>query len=129
MRPPARCPGCGSPGRRRHSSYLRTLAERPLVGRKLAIRLRIRRFCDRAQCRRTTFVEQVPGLSERHVRSSIGLKQWLRAVATELGGRAGERLCHKLSIAAGRTRLLGLLEAPEVPEGAAGARRRRVRLP
>ncbi|GHF89144.1 hypothetical protein GCM10018790_78160 [Kitasatospora xanthocidica] len=25
--PPARCPGCGSLGRRRHSSYWRTLAE------------------------------------------------------------------------------------------------------
>ncbi|MFF4921223.1 ISL3 family transposase [Kitasatospora sp. NPDC001261] len=117
--PPARCPSCGSPGRRRHSTYWRTLAERPLAGRKLAIRLRVRRyFCDRARCRRTTFVEQVPGLSERHLRSSIGLKQWLRDVAVELGGRAGERLCHKLSIAAGRTRLLGLLEAPEVPERA-----------
>ncbi|MEV7595854.1 ISL3 family transposase [Kitasatospora sp. NPDC089797] len=117
--PPAGCPGCGSPARRRHSSYWRTLAERPLAGRKLAIRLRVRRFfCDRARCRRTTFVEQVTGLSERHVRSSVGLKEWLRAVATELGGRAGERLCHKLSIAAGRTRLLGLLEAPEAPERA-----------
>ncbi|MFJ4094179.1 ISL3 family transposase [Kitasatospora sp. NPDC089913] len=117
--PPARCPGCGSSGKRRHSTYWRTIAERPLAGRKLAIRLRVRRFfCDRTRCRRATFVEQVPGLSERHVRSSIGLKQWLRAVASEVGGRAGERLCRKLSIAAGRTRLLGLLEAPEVPERA-----------
>ncbi|MFF7443152.1 ISL3 family transposase [Streptomyces sp. NPDC008122] len=117
--PPTRCPDCGSRGRRRHSSYWRTLAERPLAGRRPAIRLRVRRIlCDRARCRRTTFVEQVPGLSERHVRSSVGLKQWLRAVATELGGRAGERLCRKLSIAAGRTCLLRLLEAPDVPERA-----------
>ncbi|WP_254396457.1 ISL3 family transposase [Streptomyces sp. AC512_CC834] len=117
--PPSRCPSCGGPGRRRHSTYWRTLAERPLAGKKLWIRLRVRRlFCDRARCRRTTFVEQVPGLSERYVRSSIGLKQWLRDVAVELGSRAGERLCRKLSIAAGRTRLLGLLEAPEVPERA-----------
>ncbi|MFF5931559.1 ISL3 family transposase [Streptomyces hydrogenans] len=117
--PPPRCPDCGIPGRRRHSAYWRTLAERPFAGRKFAIRLRVRRFfCDRARCRRTTFVEQVPGLSQRYVRASVGLKQWLRAVAAELGGRAGERLCHKLGIAAGRTRLLGLLEAPEVPERA-----------
>lgn len=116
---PARCPGCGGPGIRRHSTYWRTLAERPIAGRKLAIRLRVRRFlCDRARCRRTTFVEQVSGLSERHARSSVGLKQWLRAVASELGGRAGERLCHKLTIAAGRTHLLGLLDAPEVPDRA-----------
>ncbi|MBV2155067.1 ISL3 family transposase [Kitasatospora sp. SUK 42] len=117
--PASCCPGCGSPGKRTHSTYWRTLAERPLAGRRLAIRLRVRRFfCDRSRCRRRTFVEQVRGLSERHVRSSIGLQQWLRAVAVELGGRAGERLCRKLSVAAGRTRLLGLLEAPEVPERA-----------
>ncbi|MFI8086578.1 transposase [Kitasatospora sp. NPDC086009] len=85
----------------------------------MLIRLRVRRyFCDRLLCGRRTFVEQVRGLSERHLRSSTGLKDWLRAVAVELGGRAGERLCRKLSVAAGRTRLLGLLEAPDVPERA-----------
>ncbi|WP_104815050.1 transposase [Kitasatospora sp. MMS16-BH015] len=46
------------------------------------------------------------------------MKQWLKDVAVELGGRAGERMCRKLSIPAGRTRLLGLLEAPEVPDRA-----------
>lgn len=57
-------------------------------------------------------------LSERYRRSSLGLKQWLPAVATELGGRAGERLCRKLHSAADRSRLLELLEAPPVPERA-----------
>ncbi|MFH8516837.1 transposase [Streptomyces gelaticus] len=37
-------------------------------------------------------------------------------MAVELGGRAGERLCRKLHLAAGRTRLLELLEGPSVPE-------------
>ncbi|RPE27960.1 transposase [Kitasatospora cineracea] len=117
--PAVRCPDCGIRGRRVHSTYWRTVAERPLTGRKLLVRLRVRRyFCDRARCGRRTFVEQVRGLSERHLRASTGLKDWLRAVAVELGGRAGERLCRKLSVAAGRTRLLGLLEAPDVPEQA-----------
>ncbi|WP_232795096.1 transposase, partial [Kitasatospora sp. NRRL B-11411] len=91
----------------------------PLAGRKLLIRLRVCwYFCDRARCGRRTFVEQVRGLSERHLRSSTGLKDWLRAVAVELGGRAGERLCRKPSVTAGRTHLLGLLEVPEVLERA-----------
>ncbi|WP_159026403.1 transposase [Streptomyces vietnamensis] len=50
------------------------------------------------------------------MRAGTGPKQWPRAVATELGGRLGERLRRKLSIAADRTRLLALWEAPEVPE-------------
>ncbi|MFD4370026.1 transposase [Streptomyces sp. NPDC058486] len=95
------------------------MAERPLAGKKLEVMLRVRRFfCERASCRKKTFVEQVSGLSERYRRSSLGLKEWLHAVAVEFGGRAGERLCRRLHLAAGRSRLLGLLESPPVPDRA-----------
>lgn len=117
--PPPACPSCGWRGARVHSSYVRRLSERPLVEQKLVIHLRVRRFfCDRASCQRRTFVEQVQDLSERYRRASLGLKRWLRAIAIELGGRAGERLCRTLQLAAGRTTLLGLLEEPSVPERA-----------
>lgn len=117
--PAPQCPGCRARARRVHSSYERGLAERPLTGRKLHVRLRVRRyFCDRSSCHRKTFVEQVSGLSERYRRSSLGLKRWLHAVAVELGGRPGERLCRKISLAAGRSQLLELLVSPPVPERA-----------
>lgn len=117
--PVPRCPGCRARARRVHSSYERSLAERPLTGRELRVRLRVRRFfCDRSSCRKKTFVEQVSGLSERYRRSSLGLKRWLHAVAVELGGRPGERLCRKLSLAAGRSQLLKLLAPPPVAERA-----------
>jgi transposase len=117
-RPPC-CPDCGSQGRRVHSTYWRGLAELPLAGQKLSVRLRVRRFfCEHTRCERQTFVEQVEGLSERRRRSSLRLKRSLRSIAVELGGRAGERLCRKISLPAGRTRLLKLLEAPEVPDRA-----------
>jgi transposase len=74
--PPPSCPECRWRGRRVHSSYMRRLIERPLAGRKLIIRLRVRRFfCDRSRCRRRTFVEQVAGLSERYRRCGIGLTE------------------------------------------------------
>lgn len=44
------------------------------------------------------------------------MKTWLRQVAVELGGRVGERLCRRMHLAAGRTRLLELLVSPTVPE-------------
>ncbi|MFE2140620.1 transposase [Streptomyces sp. NPDC059456] len=103
--------------RRVHSSYERGLAERPLSGRKVQVRLRVRRFvCDCSRCHRKTFVEQVSGLSERYRRSSIGLKRWLHAV--ELGGRPGERLGRKMSLTAGRSQLLELLDSPPVSDRA-----------
>lgn len=108
--PPPRCPGCNARASRVHSSCERGLAGLPVDGRSLTVRLQVRRFfCDRDRCSRRTFVEQVAQLSERYRRSSLGLKQWQHAVAVELGGRPGQRLCRRLRLRAGRTRLLGLL--------------------
>ncbi|MBI0376338.1 ISL3 family transposase [Streptomyces albiflaviniger] len=116
---PDRCPDCRKQARRVHSSYQRTLDDRPLGSRRVLVRLRVRRyFCDRRSCSRRTFVEQVGGLTARHRRSSVGLTDWLRAIAVELGGRPAARLCHRLRLAAGRTRLLRLLKAPTVPDRA-----------
>ncbi|WP_434091256.1 ISL3 family transposase [Streptomyces flaveus] len=116
---PGRCPDCRKRASRVHSSYQRTLDERPLGDRRVMVRLRVRRyFCDHRSCARRTFVEQVGGLTERHRRSSIGLTVWLRSVAVELGGRPAARLCRRLRLAAGRTRLLRLLTAPPVPDRA-----------
>ncbi|MBT2444991.1 transposase, partial [Streptomyces sp. ISL-36] len=71
--PAPRCPGCRAPARRVHSSHERGLAERPLTGKELQVRLRVRRFfCDRTSCHKKTFVEPVSRLSERCRRSSLG---------------------------------------------------------
>ncbi|WP_328688083.1 transposase [Streptomyces phaeochromogenes] len=116
---PGRCPDCRKLARRIHSAYQRALNERPLASRRVMVRLRVRRyFCNRKSCSRKTFVEQVAGLSERHRRSSTGLTDWLRSIAIEHGGRPAARLCRRLRMAAGRTRLLRLLVAPAVPDRA-----------
>ncbi|MFG2133008.1 transposase family protein [Streptomyces sp. NPDC048751] len=88
---PGRCPDCRKQARRIHSTYQRALNERPLGSRQVVIRLRVRRYlCDRKSSSRKTFVEQVPGLSERHRRSSTWLTGWLRSIAIErrTSGRA-----------------------------------------
>lgn len=113
------CPDCGVVSRRVHSRYCRTLADCPVGGRPLLVRLTVRRFfCDSTTCLRHTLVEQVSGLTERHQQASTELRSRLRAIAAELGGRAGARLCRKLSVPAGRMRLLRLINAPAVVERA-----------
>ncbi|WP_351234421.1 ISL3 family transposase [Streptomyces sp. NPDC002133] len=111
---------CQHPRSRNFMALIQSaLDERPLGSRRVIVRLRVRRyFCDRKSCFRKTFVEQVPGLSERHRRSSTGLTGWLWSIAIELGGRPAARLCRRLRLVAGRTRLLRLLTAPTVPDGA-----------
>jgi transposase len=56
------CPGCGGESARVHSRYDRTLADAAVAGRRVEIRLRVRRFfCDGQGCRVRTFAEQVTG--------------------------------------------------------------------
>jgi transposase len=89
----AACPACGFGSTRVHSAYLRRLSDTAVAGRELVIQLRVRRFfCGNAECGRTTFVEQVPGLTVRYGRRTPVLTTALQAVALALGGRAGARL-------------------------------------
>ncbi|MFF9984560.1 transposase family protein [Streptomyces erythrochromogenes] len=84
--PPGRCPDCGNGARRVHSRYWRRLADRPVGGREVFVRLRVRRFlCDIPMCRRQTFVEQVEGFTRSHGQSSLAMRDLARFVAVELG--------------------------------------------
>jgi transposase len=111
------CPDCSTVSRRVHSRYERHLTELPVGGRRVVVRLMVRRFfCDDPGCSRRTFVEQVEGLTTRYARAGPGVKVWWRAVALTLGGRPGMRMCRVLAVPSGRERLLGLLNAPPVPD-------------
>ncbi|CAM5323469.1 hypothetical protein SAURM35S_04259 [Streptomyces aurantiogriseus] len=114
----AGAPDCRQRVGRVHSSYQRSLDERTLGSAGLWCGSGYAGTSATGGCSRRTFVEQVPGLSERHRRSSTGLTGWLRSIAVELGGRPAARLCRRLRVAAGRTRLLRLLTAPPVPDRA-----------
>ncbi|WP_307180243.1 ISL3 family transposase [Streptomyces canus] len=102
--------------RRAHSRYGRRLAEHPAGGRRLVVKLEVRRFfCDAPDCRRRTFVEQIEGLTTRYSRAGPGVKELWRSVALVAGGRPGMWLCNSLAVPTGKARLLGQLHTPEVP--------------
>ena len=67
--PEATCSSCGRPSIRVHSRYQRRLADAAIGGRRVVLRLQMRRFfCDDPGCRARTFAEQVPGLTSRYAR-------------------------------------------------------------
>jgi hypothetical protein len=83
--------------RRVHSRYERRLLDTAVAGQETLIHLRVRRFfCGNTACVKKTFAEQVPGLTTRYGRRTLGLAKMLRAVALALGGRAGARLAGRL---------------------------------
>jgi transposase len=113
----APCPACGAVSARVHSRYARRLADAAIGGRRVVIRLTVRRFfCGCAGCKRATFAEQVPGLTVRYGRKTALLAGVLRDVGVALAGRAGSRLAAALAGPASRQVLLRLvMAAPDPP--------------
>src|SRR6266852_3451980 len=68
------CPTCGQSSTRIHSTYLRHPRDLPWGGRPVQLLLRVRRFfCDALSCPRTTFAEQVSGLTRPYAQRTVGL--------------------------------------------------------
>jgi len=95
------------------------LADLPVAGQPTVLWLTVRRFfCDRVGCSTGTFVEQVPGLTQRHWQCSAGLQDALVSIALALAGRAGSRLATALGMPVSRSTLLRWIRhLPDPPVG------------
>lgn len=108
----ASCWSCGTPARRVHSRYERTLADVPVAGQPVVLRLRVRRFfCEQRACSVQTFAEQVEGLTTRYARRTPGCREALERIGLALAGRAGARLAGWVGMPASRGTVLGLVHA------------------
>ena len=79
--------------------------------------LQVRRFiCANIDCSRSTFVEQIEGLTKAYARSTPLLRGNLEKIGLALAGRAGSRLASELGINVGRSTLLRMVRAiPDPP--------------
>ncbi len=112
----ARCPLCTQRSKRVQSVYHRTVADLPIAGRQLILRLRVRRFrCGARRCPRAIFAERFPKLVAAYGRRSWGQRTALEAIAFALGGSAGARLATRLGSPVSRASLLRLLRCADVP--------------
>ncbi|MGS0684880.1 transposase family protein [Nakamurella sp. GG22] len=113
----SRCRGCGRVSTRVHSRYRRRVTGLPVAGQPVVLCLTVRRFfCDQVDCPAGTFVEQVPGLTEKNGRRSIGLHGALAAIELALAGRAGSRLAGRMGIAMSRSTLLRVIRGLPDPQ-------------
>jgi hypothetical protein len=111
------CPVRGASSGRVHGYHWRTVTDVPVDGRRVVVRVRVRRLvCPTRGCRHT-FREQVPGVLERYQRRTARLTRQVKAVVKELAGRAGSRLLAILAVGLSRhTALRTLLRIP-LPTG------------
>ena len=112
----ARCPLCTRRSKRVQSVYHRTVADLPIAGRHLLLRLRVRRFrCGARRCPRAIFAERFPKLVAAYGRRTRGRRAALEAIAFALGGSAGARLAARLGSPISRATLLRVLRTADVP--------------
>ena len=110
------CPLCGRRSERVHSRYERTLAEVPIGGRPVQLRVRVRRFrCSHRPCRRRIFAERLAPLSAVRARRTQIQRLMLEAIASTAGGAPGARLAARLRVPASRATLLRLMRAAPLP--------------
>jgi transposase len=86
QRPCAICPLCQQTSEREHGNYVRMVADLPCAGRRVILRLSVRKFvCCIPACPRQIFTERLPDLVQSYARmtnvSAPTLLRRLRAVA------------------------------------------------
>lgn len=115
--PSARCPLCGRSSRSVHSWYVRSVADLPLAGVAVVLRLRVRRFfCRVPTCPRRIFCERLPDLVAQQGRWSHGLRAAVQQVGLALGGEAGARLARVLGLRTSPDSVLNLIRAAALPD-------------
>jgi transposase len=114
---PVACPGCGEETSHVHGYHERTPSDVPVDGRRVVVKVRVRRMrCPALDCQTQTFREQVPGVLERYQRRITRLTGQVSATVRELAGRAGSRLLAALGISVSRHTALRALMAIRLPD-------------
>ncbi len=102
----AACPGCGSTNQRVHSRYTRSLADLPLSGRPVQLKLLVRRFrCDRPLCTRSIYSERLAAAAP-WARRTTRLDEIVHHLGLALGGRPAASFARRLQLPVSNDTLL-----------------------
>ena len=105
----AACPACGAAARRVHSRYVRTLADLPLCGRAVRLRLMVRRLrCEVSACPRRIFTERLEPAGP-WARRTARLDAVAYQLGLALGGRPGAGFAGRLMMPVSNDTLLRLV--------------------
>jgi transposase len=87
------CPRCGQLSARPHSRYTRILKDLSLLGKRVRLRVGVRKFfCDHAACPQRIFCERLPTVALPRQRTTARLERQRQQVALEVGAESAARL-------------------------------------
>ena len=116
----APCPACGTPSRRVHGAYWRSLGDVACFGRPTLLLVRVRRFrCTAPACPRRTFAEPLPGVAQTRARQTDRLRAVHRTIGLALGGNPGARHAAAMGVPISRTTLLTRVRTGDAVPGPA----------
>src|SRR5579872_1153388 len=105
--PSAACPLCQQLSERVHSRYGRTVADVPCGGRRVLLRLTVRKFiCHRPTCSQRIFTERLPDLVQSYARMTNRLREWIEVIGCAMSGEVAARLTEHLGIRTSPTTIL-----------------------
>ena len=104
----ATCPCCGTYSRRTQSRYLRQAADLPIAGRRVVLRVTVRRFwCDAVLCRRRIFAERFgANVLAPSSRRTGRLENLVHHLGLALGGRPAAAFADRLMMPVSNDTLL-----------------------
>ena len=114
--PLAYCPDCGYPSSRVHSHYLRTVSDLPCAGRRVVLKLTVRKFlCHTPECPRKMFTERLSDLVLSYAPMTNRLRDALVALGLATSAEVGERLAPSLGMNVSAPTLLRRLRTVDCP--------------
>ena len=105
------CPDCGIRSRHRHGHRARSLADLPIQGRKVTVKMTLLRWqCRHQACKRRTFSDQHHALASAYAHRTSRMAEIVGLVGHGMGGRPAEKLLHRLGIPISDTTILRQLK-------------------
>ena len=112
----AACPLCQQTSERVHGNYVRTLADLPCAGRRVILRLSVRKFvCSTPTCPRQIFTERISDLVQSYARRTNRLREALVALGLATSAEVSERLAPALGMLVSASTLLRRLREVACP--------------
>lgn len=104
----ARCPSCGKSSARLHSRYTRRLSDLPAAGRRVVVRLTVRRFrCGEISCKTRIFAERLKDdVGAAYARRTARLECIVHHLGLALGGRPAANFARRLMLPVSNDTLL-----------------------